>query len=993
MRIVYNYFFLFVLLALAQTTIAQSPDCNGAAFSPFCDSVNQYAATTSGNNAPFGNNYGCLGSTPDPTFFTLSVSQTGSINISLQSTANVDIDYILWGPYPNLATAINNCGNLGNGPAGSGNVVDTCSYDPASVEFVTVSNAQAGSVYILMVTNFSGLATNIFSSSNAGSGTIACPCDLPYALDTLPFPANNGGRLVDTTGGIGRYVVCPGEQLGIQVTSASPNFTDTLDLYAPYTTIDTAFPGAAVFTVPGLPNDTISLGAIINPTQAQIGNYRFDLAFEVNTPTNTCQERIPIEVIVPGINVNDSTVCSGSSIVLDVDSFPSTVAGFGQYQWTQIGGVTGTISNDTIARPTITAPLLPATTAFDSMLFQVQFNYGGCSSIDTVKIIVIGIPDGSFSYSDPVYCQQSAANPIANITGTPGGTFTSSTGVLFVNSNTGEIDVANTPTGNHTITYSLSSPGGLCNAQSSVNLEIIGITNFNATADRFFICDNELDTIQLNVNVSYGGTAPNNPTYSWTPTAPLNDPTIANPIAVQLTPDTFIVVYNDGVCLPQSDTVQIAAPYPVAVTTSPDVSLCSATSTQLGASVSSISGGQLASIPAPVAIQRQDTTRITLNLSGVAPNIITPVLLSSLEVCFDISMNTLNDITAFLVAPSGERVVLTQNNGGFNTALVGATFSNAAGNTPITGISFFPPIPSNVSYFPQAGANGFNSLLGATANGTWTLVIVHNSISPAGANGILNNWCMNFQDLSSTTFNWSPNTNISCTQCDSPFVTPASSTVYTVIAQNAFGCSDTGSVAVNVGAAVLANIVPSGSTILCAGDSVDLDAGAGFASYIWSTGSTAQVIRVGATNSYSVTVDDGAGCVDSDTIAVTVGTPLLVNLDIDSLSCNGTAANDGRIVATATGSFGGYTYSWSPVASTSDTLNNLGTGTYCVTVTDGQGCIADACGIVAEPSAVSVTVTGVATLCNGDSTGSATAVGGGGTGAYSFVWSDGQTTA
>ena len=372
MRILYNYFFLFFLVVLAQSTVAQSPDCNGAGTSSFCDGINQYAANTSGNNAPAGNNYGCLGSTPDPTFFTLSISQSGSINISLQNTANVDIDYILWGPYPDLTTAINSCGNLGNGPAGSGNVVDTCSYDPASVEFVTVSNAQAGSVYILMVTNFSGLSTNIFSSANTGSGTVACPCDADYTLDTLPFPANNGGMLVDTTGGVGRYLVCPGEQLGIQVTASSVNSNDTLDLYTPYISIDTAFPGATVFTASGLPNDTISMGAIINPTQAQIGNYRFDLAFEVNTPTNTCQERVPIEVIVPGINVNDSTVCSGSSIVLDVDSFPTTVAGFGQYQWTQIGGVTGTISNDTIARPTITAPLLPITTSFDSMIFQVH---------------------------------------------------------------------------------------------------------------------------------------------------------------------------------------------------------------------------------------------------------------------------------------------------------------------------------------------------------------------------------------------------------------------------------------------------------------------------------------------------------------------------------------------------------------------------------------------------------------------------------------------
>jgi gliding motility-associated-like protein len=54
---------------------------------------------------------------------------------------------------------------------------------------------------------------------------------------------------------------------------------------------------------------------------------------------------------------------------------------------------------------------------------------------------------------------------------------------------------------------------------------------------------------------------------------------------------------------------------------------------------------------------------------------------------------------------------------------------------------------------------------------------------------------------------------------------------------------------------------------LCAGGTVTLDAGAGFATYSWSTGATSQAIIVTQAGSYSVTVTDGI-CVGSDTVVV-----------------------------------------------------------------------------------------------------------------------------
>ncbi|MBL0174030.1 MAG: VWA domain-containing protein [Ignavibacteria bacterium] len=69
-------------------------------------------------------------------------------------------------------------------------------------------------------------------------------------------------------------------------------------------------------------------------------------------------------------------------------------------------------------------------------------------------------------------------------------------------------------------------------------------------------------------------------------------------------------------------------------------------------------------------------------------------------------------------------------------------------------------------------------------------------------------------------------------------------------------------------------IAAHGSTSFCLGDSVSLDAGAGYASYSWSNGQKVRSITARAQGVYFVTVTDARGCVGaSDTIAVQVSMP------------------------------------------------------------------------------------------------------------------------
>ena len=69
--------------------------------------------------------------------------------------------------------------------------------------------------------------------------------------------------------------------------------------------------------------------------------------------------------------------------------------------------------------------------------------------------------------------------------------------------------------------------------------------------------------------------------------------------------------------------------------------------------------------------------------------------------------------------------------------------------------------------------------------------------------------------------------------------------------------------AVAVGSSLKPQIAASGYA-LCGGDSLTLDAGAGYASYAWNTGATSEEIVVTAPGMYTVHVADATGCSGAD---------------------------------------------------------------------------------------------------------------------------------
>ncbi len=180
-----------------------------------------------------------------------------------------------------------------------------------------------------------------------------------------------------------------------------------------------------------------------------------------------------------------------------------------------------------------------------------------------------------------------------------------------------------------------------------------------------------------------------------------------------------------------------------------------------------------------------------------------------------------------------------------------------------------------------------------------------------------------------TKYYWSPNYNINSRYAASIQIVASNDTTYTVVAEKAPGCLvvDTVHVKVNLSTPV----VLGNDTSICKLDTVTINAGAGFNSYLWNTGALSQSIRVGAAGEYSVTVTNTNNCKSRDTLQIlNVYNLPLVSLGTDTPICTNTS-----IVFDA--GAGETSYAWQD-GSTGSTFTASAPGTYWVRVTDANGC-------------------------------------------------------
>ena len=156
-------------------------------------------------------------------------------------------------------------------------------------------------------------------------------------------------------------------------------------------------------------------------------------------------------------------------------------------------------------------------------------------------------------------------------------------------------------------------------------------------------------------------------------------------------------------------------------------------------------------------------------------------------------------------------------------------------------------------------------------------------------------------------------------------------------------------------------------------------------SYLWSNGQTTQTATALAAGTYQVTVTDQAGCIESASITINPPPVLAINtVSLTHVLCHGQSTGAVRVVAI--NGTEPYTYLWNTGQSGPE-LINIPAGTYSVTATDANGCQAILSIVINQTPPLIVSAGADQTICTGQS---ATLTG---TGANTYVWSTGETTA
>ncbi|MTB53824.1 SdrD B-like domain-containing protein, partial [Lewinella sp. W8] len=226
-------------------------------------------------------------------------------------------------------------------------------------------------------------------------------------------------------------------------------------------------------------------------------------------------------------------------------------------------------------------------------------------------------------------------------------------------------------------------------------------------------------------------------------------------------------------------------------------------------------------------------------------------------------------------------------------------------------------------------------------------------------------------------------------------VEPTATMTFSVVITDAKGCTATASATVTVNPLPIGDA--SDDVTICFGESTTMTIagreGTPPYTYSWSTGDTGTSSTVtpntlGTTN-YFVTTTDSKGCTDVDIVMVTVVPNPEVTVENQEI-CSG---EDATLTAVGSGGTPGYTYLWSTGATTASiTVSPGATTVYDVTITDAQGCTGETSGTVIVNPLPVVDAGDDVRLCLNDEV-QLTASASAGTGAYTYEWSTGATTA
>ncbi len=447
-------------------------------------------ATFSYTGSPYCSN----AANPGPTFSGGGVAGTFSSTVGLVFVSTTTGQINLAGSTPGTYTVTNTIAAA----AGCAAVTATSSVTITALPVATFS--YTGSPYCQNAANpgptfsgggvagtFSSTAGLVFVSTATGQINLAASTPGTYTV-TNTIAASGGCAVVTATSSI-TITALPAATINY---AGSP-FCSSLVGAQSVTQTGTA--GGTYSSTAGLTIDAVT-GAI-TPSSSTAGTYTvtYTMAAAGGCAAQTATTSVTITTLPAAtINYAGSPFCSS---LVGAQSVTQTGTAGGTYSSTAgltIDAVTGAItpSSSTAGTYTVTYTIAAA---------------GGCAAqTATTSVTITALPVATFSYTGTPYCQN-AANPTPTFSGGGvAGTFSSTAGLVFISTATGQINLSASTPGTYTVTNTIAASGGcaVVTATSSITITALPTATISYTGSPF--CSSLVGAQSVTQTGTVGGT-------------------------------------------------------------------------------------------------------------------------------------------------------------------------------------------------------------------------------------------------------------------------------------------------------------------------------------------------------------------------------------------------------------------------------------------------------------------------------------------------------